>query len=342
MKKLASLEVRALVEELQFLKSAKVSNIYLPNKKEILMVLHKKDKEILRIDADRGVFLVSSKEDQKEANAQCRYLRERLTGLHVADIRQKGFERIIEIQFDNELILIVELFSKGNIMLVEQGVIKWVAQPEDWGFRRLRVKEDYKYPPLKPDLLALSYDDFARLVMESTKENIVKCLAIDFGFGGVYAEEVCKLSGVDKNKKDVDKDEIKKIFYIIHNLKFNPVKVVTNGKITDVLPFVISGLKDYTKIDRMSSGLEEYFNLPDETGYLGDLKRLEEMREIQELQIKQIENDIENDKEIGNHIYANFGLVNSIIDEVNSSRFKTERKEIKKMLPKEKKVIIEI
>lgn len=342
MKKLASLEVKALVEELKFLKGAKVSNVYLPENKEIILVLHKKDKEILRIDAERGVYLISSKENQKEANALCRYLRERLTNTRVADIRQKGFERIIEIQFDNELILIIELFSKGNIMLVEQGIIKWVAQPEDWGVRSLRVKQEYKYPPLKPDIFSLDFDSLAKIIAESTKENIVKILALEFGFGGVYAEEICLRANVNKNVENASNDEIRRIFYILKSIKFNPVKVVSDGKIVDVLPFKISAYANYVKIDRMSSGLEEYFNQPDESGYLGDLKRLEEIKENQESQIRQIEKDIVNDKNIGDYIYANFSLVNSIIEEVNSSKFKTERKEIKKMLPKEKKVIIEI
>ena len=314
MKKLASLEVKALVEELQPLKDAKISNLYLPSKKKIILVLHKKDKLILVIDAEKGVYLIDDKKKQGEATGLCKFLRKNLNNSRILSINQKCFERIIEIEFSNQSKFIIELFSKGNISLVEEGIIRWVAQPEEWGARSLRVGKKYEYAELKPDLYNLSLDEFSDIIKKSEKENIVKCLALEFGLGGKYAEEVCSRAGVDKEKKDVTKANIKKIFGVIHNFEIKDV----------------------------SLGLVEDKKEDENMGYLNVLKKLELIKKNQERKLVKVSEEISKSKEIGDYIYTKFNLVDEIINEVKESKFKSTRKEIKKILPKERKVVVEI
>jgi len=64
----------------------------------------------------------------------------------------------------------------------------------------------------------LKLDKLSELITKSTKDAIVTCLAVEVGLGGVYGEEVCLLSGINKNKKE-DSHEKKNSLNSPHWLK---------------------------------------------------------------------------------------------------------------------------
>ena len=79
-------------------------------------------------------------------------LRKYLKGGIVRSVRQHGFDRIVEIKVerDQEYTLVVELFSKGNIILLNQeGEIIPPLKRKTWSDRRIASHEKYAYPPIK-------------------------------------------------------------------------------------------------------------------------------------------------------------------------------------------------
>lgn len=80
-------------------------------------------------------------------------LRKKIANGVVQSVEQPGFERIIEIDIaaKGEMHrLIVELFSKGNVLLCNKdGVIELLYRREEWKDRSLKRGGVYKHPPSK-------------------------------------------------------------------------------------------------------------------------------------------------------------------------------------------------
>ena len=65
----------------------------------------------------------------------------------------------------------------------------------------------YEYPKREYNLLELPKQQLKELLASSNK-TIVKVLALELGLGGLYAEEVLALAGVDKNRIKLNDQEI--------------------------------------------------------------------------------------------------------------------------------------
>ena len=79
-------------------------------------------KRILHVALPSALFLTPSREQADKAPDFCMSLRKHLTGAPLIAIIQPGSERIVEFQFDTKegrRILLLELFSKGNILLLD-------------------------------------------------------------------------------------------------------------------------------------------------------------------------------------------------------------------------------
>ena len=84
----------------------------------------------------------------------------------------------------------------------------------------------------------------AQLFLDSKKENIVASLAVELGLGGLYAEEVCLLSGIDKstNPKNAG-SHIKPILDSLRKLmshEIEPAAYFEGEKVIDFAPFPLT------------------------------------------------------------------------------------------------------
>jgi predicted ribosome quality control (RQC) complex YloA/Tae2 family protein len=130
------------------------------------------------------------------------FMRKYLTNATLDSIYQPESERIVFMDFkkaDEKYILVVELFSKGNVILLKENRIVQPLSVQRWKDRTIRAKELYKLPPSKMNLMKLTFTEFSKTVRASEKEDIVRALAVDIGLGGPYAEECCARAKVDKN-----------------------------------------------------------------------------------------------------------------------------------------------
>ena len=120
---LSSIEIGILTNEFKGLLGAKIDRIYQLKDKDVVLQLHKAGlgKQKVRVMAPRAVFLTEqSLEFPEKPPALCLQLRKYLEAGKLVAVRQLNSERIIELEFLRAGItykLVVELFSKGNIIL---------------------------------------------------------------------------------------------------------------------------------------------------------------------------------------------------------------------------------
>lgn len=333
---LTSLDLHYLIKELQFLLGGKIDSIYHPTKKEILLQFHvpSKGKYVLRIIAGKNMFL-TEKTAAKEPTGFCMFLRKHLGNARLRELKQINFERIVEFVFEKKEknSLVIELFSKGNIILCKDGVVVSPLEKQKWSSRVIRPKEKYVYPKMKYNFLEIKKNDLKELVEKSDKENLVKCLAVDLGLGGVYAEELCFLARVDKNKKKLNDAELNKLFDAVKKIRSEKIKA--NISSSNVLPFELQTIKPEKTFETFNQALNSYFleEKPKErTDVEKEMDRIDEMIRQQEEHIKGMEISTEENKKKAEFIYKNYKLINEILTEMKKAREKHSWKEIKKRL----------
>lgn len=328
-----ALDIYFIIKELQGLIGAKVDKIY-QQKDDMIISLHKQGKILLRITPE-SLNITEYKFSQKTPPSFCMRLRKFLNQSRITKIIQRGFERIIEIRFQKqeEYILIIELFSKGNIILCESN-FKIIAalHIQEWKDRTIKPKLTYIYPPhLKYNLLEIKEKDLETL----GKENLVKTLAIDLGLGGNYAEEICLRAKVDKNKKKITKEEIKKIVKAIKNIKEEPLK--PNKVKEGVYPFELKIHKEEEResYKTLSQALDNYCEeeiIEDKTFKKRKEKTQKLIKKQKEYLIK-LKKAAEEKKIQGDLIYNNYPYIKEVLDTIKKARDKkVDWKEITKKL----------
>jgi len=364
---LSALDLYYLIKELQFLKNSRLDKVYHPSKKELILqfFVSGKGKQQLLVNAGNYLYLTSFKSPSQEPSDFCMYLRKKLTNSRLIEINQLGFERILEFRFQTKqdsFSLIFEMFSKGNILLLKDNKILSAVEYQKYSTRTIKPKEDYIYPKKEFDFMELTQKDFKILLSKTTKESIVKSLAIDLGLGGIYSEEICLLSKIDKNKKpfELDDKEISTLFSSfkdMKNKKIEPFVVYENDIIKDIIPFKLELYKNlkYKQFETFSSALEFFFSQQIPAEQLKYQKQISKAKEIIEKQIQhldELKKEEKLNKEKAELLYQNYKLIKEILEKLKEISKKHDWKEIKEKLKshklikeviaKEKSVVVEL
>jgi len=357
-----------LIKELKLLINSKVDQIYLPSKKEVIIqfFVSGKGKKILRIIAPRILFLADSRPESSNPSQFCLLLRKHLVNSRLVKLEQLGFERIIKFDFQTKTeiySLVFEFFSSGNIIFINKGRIIFATEYKKWKDRTIRPNEEYSYPKKEFNFLALEEGELKKLLQDSKRENLVKTLAVDLGLGGIFSEEACLLSKLDKNKKtkDITDKEINSLFKslkLLKSKKFNPFIYNKNNEIFDLVPFELELYKNLKKkqFKTYSEILDFYFSkegeLVGKQKFKLQLDKIQNIIDGQKLDIKELEKSIEENKKKAEIIYSNYNLIKEVTEEINKASKKHTWKEIKDKLkghkivkelnPKDKTVVLEL
>lgn len=327
MKTLSSLDIHYLINELQILIDGKIDQIYMPDKKELLVQFHipSKGKKLLRIVAGKFLYLTDKKESYAEPSNFCMFLRKHLGNARLRAINQKESERIIEFVFEKKEgieKLVIEFIPPGNVVLLDKNdKIISAIEFHKYKDRVIMPKMPYSYPKMPYNFFELKMKELKELLKKSNKQNIVKCLAVDLGLGGIYSEELCKLSRLDKNKKPfvLEEEEIKLLYE-------NLFKLINK------------------KIDNFSRVIEKEFSQEKpkiEVKYEKQLEKLKNVIEKQESRLKEIKSKIEENSKKAELIYNNYQLIDEIITEIKKALKKYSWQDVMEKL-KGHKVIKEI
>ncbi len=252
---LAAIELRTLVSELKQLENSWVSQVYeleaagvKPGKALVFQLSASEGKKFLVCLVPSAVFFSLVKPQTSERpGGFCSMLRKHLGNAKIVSIGQLGSERILEVVFSSgkqHVRLIIELFSKGNVILAdEKGVILAAAEHQSWKDRTVRPGFTYVPPPATADFAAMNEGQLSKAILSSEKDSVVKALAVDLGLSGAYAEELCLAAAVDKSEKpqQLSQSELAAIFSSLQKLlsrKPSPTAILDDSNNpVEVFPF---------------------------------------------------------------------------------------------------------
>jgi len=287
-------------------------------------------------------------------------LRKHLSGGTITSIKQHNFDRIIEItvQKNVEYTLIVELFSKGNVILLDEhrNIISPLKHRK-WQDRKVTSHEEYKYPPEKGININDTNPDEIKDVLESSDADVTRTIAMN-GLGGLYAEEIISYTNIQKTKlaKDLTDEEIveldnaiKELFNRIEN-EPNPQIIIEkedNSKNKDLVPINLNKYKEYESkpFDNFNIAADEFYSKKivndiksqEEDAWSKRIGKFEKRLNMQEESLEGFYKTIDETQHKGDTIYAHYNEIQGILDVIANARLKYSWKEIGSIIKKSKK-----
>ncbi len=326
---LTSLDLSILINEFSELEDGHVQKVYQRGEELTIEVyVPGEGKERLVIGTDR-IFLSKYKRDNPtRPPGFCMELRKHLG--HVEEIKQRGFDRILELK-SGDTKLICELFGKGNFILTKDGKIIGALREEEWADREIRVGLEYEYPEATTDPREL--DDFFEVIEEG---EIVREIASKLSFGGTYAEEVLKranlnktteIEDLDKQRKELISEEIQEMLDSAEDPE--PVLYMDGEEPVRASPFPLEKYADSETLefDKFSEAIDEYYYrkkaLEDkrekEEAYQEEKQGIERQKEQQERKIQGLKKSAEQNREKAEKIYENYRLLDRIKRQIEES-----------------------
>ena len=353
MKQLSAIEVLYMTRELQQLIKARLSQIYQYGKKEILLQFHMpgKGRALLKVRVPFAVYLASGKDAESSATGFCSLLRKKLNNSTLTAVKQPGFERILQLDFSSKngrFSLFFELFSKGNIILAQDGTIAAAAERQAWSSREVAVGKPHQLPPAVTDPRSLDDKQLLQMLKSTNKTDLVRFIALELSLGGTYAEELCLLSGIDKKTKPdtITASAAKKVLLSLQKLlnsKLFPSIIYENSTAKDVVPISLSRYETSEKkaFDSYSSALEAFFRateIKQPTSYDSEISRLKAILQHQQETIENSKNQMEKNRKAGELIYENYQEIKALLDTINSVRKTSGWQAVKQLQKTNKKL----
>ncbi|AHG04271.1 fibronectin-binding protein [Halobacterium sp. DL1] len=212
-RELTSVDLVALTAELNDYKGAKVDKAYLYGDDLVRLKMRDFDRgrvELLLEVGETKRAHVAAPEHVPDAPGRppnfAKMLRNRLSGADFHEVRQHGFDRILEFEFrreDQDTTIVVELFGDGNVAVLDQnGEVVDCLETVRLKSRTVAAGAQYGFPSARVNPIDLDYEAFAAKMRQSDTD-LVRTLATQLNFGGLYAEELCTRADVEKTE-DID------------------------------------------------------------------------------------------------------------------------------------------
>jgi len=357
---MSNVDVYAICKELgEILKDARVQKAYQPTKDTVLIRFHVPGKGRVDVVFQAGLRVHTTQYPPQNPKVPPNFpmlLRKYIKGGSVTGVTQHNFDRImrIDIQKETKFSLVIELFAKGNIILLdEEDQIILPLKRKLWQDRRISSKEEYKYPPERGmNPLNVQNEDLKELLINSDRD-IIRTLARN-GLGGLYAEEIALRSGVDKSKKadEITDEDIEAILSAIHEV-FDPLKTfnfspqIISGEKEDVLPIDLQMYREYEKekFDSFNEAADEFYssivgedilNVSDEV-WSGEVGKYEKRLSIQMETLEKFEKTVKESKIKGEAIYSNYQNIENMLNIIHEARKTHSWLEIISIVKKAKK-----
>ena len=350
-KEFTSFDVAAVIRELkETILDCRISNIYQLDSKTLLFKLRKPDKPDLRLilEAGRRIHLTSYvMEKPLVPPAFCMALRSHLRNGWLVSVEQYGFERIIVFHFKtkaDEFKLALELFGEGNIILVNgKDKITHALVYKRMRDRNIVRDEIFRYPPPGGrDPFKVSKEEMKEGLRNLGDVEVVRALARFLSVGGFYAEEILLRADVEKTKhcSVLSDSELDAIFVSLHDLlsqvaegKLQPNIVLDEeGSFVDVVPLRLKRYEGTTHqpYGSFNEALDEFYvrvvaaekaisNVRVEE-LKREAQRLERIIESQKKTLAEAEAGAQNDRRIGDAIYAHSSELQSLLDRFLESK----------------------
>jgi len=360
-RELTSVDLAALERELGEYRGAKLDKAYLYEDDLLRLKLRDYDRgrvELLIEVGERKRAHVVDAEHVPEAPGRppnfAMMMRNRMQGSDLADVRQFEFDRILEFEFEREdanTTVVAELFGDGNIaVLDEHGEVVDCLETVRLKSRTVAPGAQYEFPSARFNPLTVDYDTFLERMRQS-EADVVRTLATQLNFGGLYGEELCSRADIPYNQaiEDTDESEFERLYEVIEELKeqlrsgdIDPrvyyetedVDGEERKRRVDVTPIP---LEEYVELESeafetFTEALDEYFyevereeqevvdpasNRPD---FESEIEKYERIIQQQQGAIDDFEADAEAERETAELVYARYDLVDEILSTIQTAR----------------------
>jgi predicted ribosome quality control (RQC) complex YloA/Tae2 family protein len=360
-RELTSVDLRALATELGRYEGAKVDKAYLYGEDLLRLKLRDFDRgrvELLIEVGDTKRVHVADQKRVPDAPGRppnfAKMLRNRLSGADFAGVTQYEFDRILTFEFerpDADTTIVAELFGDGNIAVLDE------TEDVVESLNTVRLKSrtvapgsQYGYPKSRIDPLSVDFDAFAAKMAQSDTD-VVRTLATQINFGGLYAEEVCARAGIEKTLdiEEADETTYRELYDAIGRLSepletgdldpriyLEPVDGEEPSLLVDVTPFPLEEHEERSTeaFDSFNEALDEYFYrlqsqlaAAEESGgesarpdFEEQIAKQERIIQQQEGAIEGFEQQAERERERAELLYANYELADDVLSTIQQAR----------------------
>lgn len=348
-RELTSIDLAALVGELNEYEGAKVDKAYLYGDDFLRLKLRDFERGRVELLIEVGEVKrahIAVPEHVPDAPGRppdfAKMLRNRLSGADFAGVTQYEFDRILSFEFEREdqnTTVIAELFGQGNVAVCDE--TRHVIDSLDTvrlKSRTVAPGSRYEFPDTRVNPFSLDEDRFTGLMNESNSD-LVRTLATQLNLGGLYAEEVCTRAGVEKEipVEKADEEQLSTLYNSLSRLaaevkekRFDPRIYREDGELMDVTPLAIeehAGLES-DSYESFNEALDAYFFELDTTEdeetdsspeFDEEIARKGRIIDQQEGAIEGFKEQAKEERERAELVYANYGLVDEILTTIRDA-----------------------
>jgi predicted ribosome quality control (RQC) complex YloA/Tae2 family protein len=351
-RELSSIDLAAITRELGSFEGAKVDKAYLYGDDLLRLKMRDFDRGRLELLVEVGeVKRAHTVAPEHVPPAPGRppnfamMLRNRLSGADFAGVEQFEFDRILQFHFkreDSDTTIVAELFGQGNVaVLDENNEVIDCLDTVRLKSRTVAPGSQYEFPSSRVNPLEIDFEEF-EYRMNDSDTDVVRTLATQLNFGGLYAEEVCTRAGVEKamDITDAGEDEYELLYAAIERLRepletgnFDPRVYYEDDVRTDVTPFPLEEYEglDAEAFDSFNAAVDDYFtNLdvsenesaaePQKPNFQAQIEKQQRIIDQQEGAIEGFERQADAEREKAELLYANYGFVDEILATVRNAR----------------------
>jgi len=348
-KEFSNFDVFAIVKELDtLLINGTISNIYEVKDLLILKINTNLGKKNLIIRKDSRINLTEYDYPIPDfPNQYIRSLRKLLKNRRILTVTQYKFDRIIILELTNRgegsWKFVIELFNKGNFLLLDQTNTIIVAKKyRKYRDRIILAKKEYTFPKSnEKDFFTLNKEDFKEF-FENSENEIVREISRKLKISGLYSEELCFRANVNKkefghNLKEEDFTKLYDSFKKIRNeMMFGAIKayIVFDEQEQEIaaLPFEMEILKDYKRkefssfneaVDDFHSKIDyESIKNPKDEKVKQMIKSQEKILLNQQDYLEELKLKKKKYYELGDFLYNNFNKFEKLISVILDARQK--------------------
>ncbi|MDS0258972.1 NFACT family protein [Haloarcula sp. S1CR25-12] len=284
-------------------------------------------------------------------------LRNRLSGADLVRVEQFEFDRILELEFergDGSTTLVAELFGDGNLAVLDtHGEVIDCLETVRLKSRTVAPGTPYEFPSARFNPLTVDYDGFVARVRDSDAD-LVRTLATQLNFGGLYGEELCTRAGIDYHEpvEELTEAQLDRLYEVVSEFATKLSEGPLDPRVyyeeldgetdedgdperrrVDATPVALEEYEHrYSeRFDSFNAALDDYFyNFQREEEVEGgetqrpdfesEISKYEHIIRQQQEAIDDFEADAQAEREKAELLYANYDLVDDVLSTVRSAR----------------------
>jgi predicted ribosome quality control (RQC) complex YloA/Tae2 family protein len=277
-------------------------------------------------------------------------LRNRMEGAELVGIEQFEFDRIVQIHFERDdarTTIVAELFGDGNIAVLDgNGEVVDCLDTVRLKSRTVAPGSVYEFPDARFNPLAVDIDGFvARMAQSDT--DVVRTLATQLNFGGLWAEELCTRAGVEKTLDidEADREEYERIYEVVQDLSARLGRGDLDANVyfedddqshaVDVTPVPLEEHAHLARdsYDQFTDALDAYFatlgdedddvpadSTPQRPDFEAEIEKKRRIIEQQEGAIENFDRQADAEREKAEALYAHYDLADDVLSTVRQAR----------------------